>query len=203
MRITEAGVALSREQSVAARRRHIVLVTIDLLAERGYLGTSFDGIVKRAGLSSKRMITYHFETKDQLYAEVVAAVSEAAATFMSPFIGEQTTAREKLRAYITANIKFIAEFPAHVRALQEIAFHGSSVPVAEDMTEAALSRLVHAFQEGQRAGEFRSFDPKVMAVTVRAAIDAAAGRIQAGDDPAGYAEELATLVDRATTAPSP
>jgi AcrR family transcriptional regulator len=200
MRITEHGAALSRAESAAARRRQIVAATIELLGERGYAGTSFDGIVKLAGLSSKRMITYHFDTKDQLYAAVVTEVAEVAAAFMSPLIGQEETFRQKLRTYVVSNIRFIAEFPAHVRAVREIAFHSTADRAVSGLTDPALARLVEGLVDGQRAGEFREFDPQVMAITVRAAIDAATEHLRAGADPADYAAELATLLDRATSA---
>ena len=49
---------------------------------------------------------------------------------------------------------------------------------------------------GQAAGEFRSFDPDVMAVTLRAAIDAAASTPDL--DPHAYGAELVALFARAT-----
>jgi AcrR family transcriptional regulator len=200
MRITEHGKALSREESAAARRRQILAATIEELAERGYAGTSFDGIVKRAGLSSKRMITYHFDTKDLLYAAVVAEVAQVAAGFMSPLIGREPTVREKLRTYVVSNIRFIAEFPEHVRAVREIAFHSPADDAVSGLTDPALARLVAGFEEGQANGELRTFDPVVMAVTVRAAIDAATEQLRTGTDPARYATELAEMIDRATRA---
>jgi AcrR family transcriptional regulator len=201
MRITGERSGRSRGAASAGRREQIVTATIQMLAAHGYVGTSFDSVVAHAGLSSKRLITYHFQTKEQLYEDVIAQVARTAADFMTPLIGLQATRRDRLRAYITANIQFIAEFPEHVRALQEIAAHLPRVSAARTMTDEALDRLVDAFVDGQRAGEFRSFDPFVMAVSLRASIDAAAGRLQHGADPTPYAEELATAFDLATRSP--
>jgi hypothetical protein len=47
---------------------------------------------------------------------------------------------------------------------------GTPLVRTEDVDDA-VSRLTTLFREGQEAREFRSFDPVVMAVTVRAAID--------------------------------
>jgi AcrR family transcriptional regulator len=200
MRITNDRSGRSRGTASADRREQIVTATIQMLATHGYVGTSFDSVVAHAGLSSKRLITYHFQTKEQLYEDVIAQIARTAADFMTPLIGMHTTRRNRLRAYITANIQFIAEFPEHVWALQEIVAHLPRVSAARAMTDEALDRLVDAFLDGQRAGEFRAFDPLVMAVSLRASIDAAAGRLQHGADPAPYAQELATAFDLATSA---
>jgi AcrR family transcriptional regulator len=201
MRMTGVRSGRPRRATSVGRREQIVTATIQMLAAHGYVGASFDSVVAHAGLSSKRLITYHFQTKERLYEDVIAQVARTAADFMTPLIGQHASRRDRLRAYITANIQFISEFPEHVRASQEIVAHLPRVPAARAMTDDALDRLVAAFVDGQRAGEFRSFDPLVMAVSLRASIDAAAGRLQHGADPAPYAQELATAFDLATSAP--
>ncbi|GAA3575890.1 TetR/AcrR family transcriptional regulator [Kribbella ginsengisoli] len=187
-----------RAGSTAARREQIVGATIGVLAERGYAGTSFDAICEAAGLSSKRLISYHFQTKEELLAEVLRQVTEDAAAFMRPTLDAATGPAELLAAYITSNIGFIAAQADHVRAVQQIVFGAGPMPSEE--SDGAVVRLVALFDEGQRAGAFRTFDSLLMAVTLRGAIDVAAGRLVAGADPKAYARELTEIFDRATRA---
>ncbi|GAA1599519.1 TetR family transcriptional regulator [Kribbella hippodromi] len=193
MRINQAT---DRERSTAARREQIVAATIKVLAERGYGATSYDAICEVAGLSSKRLISYHFSTKDDLLAEVLHRVTTDAAAVMRPAIEAATGADGKLAAYIRSNVEFIAAHPAHIRAVQQIVYGGAPVPTEE--ADAAVSRLNRLFDEGQRTGVFRKFDTLLMAYTVRAAIDASAGRLIAGADPENCATELAETFHRAT-----
>jgi hypothetical protein len=58
--------------------------------------------------------------------------------------------------------------------------------------------LVALFEAGQQAGVFRRFDSALMAVILRAAIDAVAGRLVGGAGPADCARELIETFDRAT-----
>src|SRR3954471_687454 len=111
MRITQAG-------STAARRDQIVAATIGVLAERGYAATSYDAICVAAGLSSKRLISYHFTSKDELLAEVLHRVTTDAGEYMRPAIGAAAGPAAKLAAYIRSNVEFIAAKPDHVRAVQ-------------------------------------------------------------------------------------
>ncbi|HWD79303.1 MAG TPA: TetR/AcrR family transcriptional regulator [Kribbella sp.] len=183
-----------RTRSTAARRDQIVAATIAVLARRGYAATSYDAICEQAGLSSKRLISYHFSTKDELLAEVLRRVTTDAAERMRPAIEAEPRPDGKLAAYIRSNIQFIADHPEHVRAVQQIVY--AAVPTEE--ADAAVTRLAVLFEEGQRAGAFRTFDPTLMAHTVRAAIDAAANRLVAGADPSHYADELTELFHQAT-----
>ena len=68
--------------ATAARREQITRTTIALLAERGHQATTFEAICKEAGLSSKRLITYHFSSKDELFAAVAGQVVADSETYM-------------------------------------------------------------------------------------------------------------------------
>lgn len=66
--------------------------------------------------------------------------------------------------------------------------------------EWILTSLEALLRQGQENGEFTDFDLRVMAVTIRRAIDAVAPLLAADPnlDTDSYARELATLFDRAT-----
>ncbi|MEV0717114.1 TetR/AcrR family transcriptional regulator [Asanoa sp. NPDC050611] len=186
--------------TAAARRAQIVTAAIDTIAELGYGNASFARIAKRAGISSTRLISYHFDDKAELVRAVTGAVLSEAAEHMGKRLRAGGTPTELLAAYIESNLEFIAEHPTAIRAVMEIAANartddGAPLVRAEDVDDP-IARLVTLFRAGQEAGEFRSFDPVVMAVTLRAAIDAAAGRPDL--DAHGYAAELVALFTRAT-----
>ena len=186
--------------TASARRAQIITAAIDTIAELGYGNASFARIAKRAGISSTRLISYHFDDKAELVRAVVGAVLAEAAGYMGERLRAAGGSRTGLlAAYIESNLAFIAEHPTAIRAVIEISANAR----AEDGTplvqpadvDDPLERLVTLFREGQQAGEFRVFDPAVMAVTLRAAIDAAASRPAL--DPHDYAAELVALFTRA------
>jgi AcrR family transcriptional regulator len=198
MRINQAG---DRAGSTAARRDQIVGATIGVLAERGYTAASYDAICAAAGLSSKRLISYHFTSKDELLAEVLHRVTTDAGEYMGPIIEAADGPAAKLAAYLRANIEFIAAKPDHVRAVQQIVL--SQAPVPEEEADGAIARLIGLFDLGQRSGDFRTFDSALMAATLRAAIDAAANRLVGGADAGHCADELIEIFHRATRAETP
>ncbi|GIF48267.1 TetR family transcriptional regulator [Asanoa ferruginea] len=176
------------------------MAAIDTIAELGYGNASFARIAKRAGISSTRLISYHFDDKAELVRAVVGAVLAEAADYMGKRLRAGGTRPELLATYIESNLEFIAEHPTAIRAVNEIAANaraddGTSLVRLEDVDDP-VSRLATLFREGQEAGDFRPFDPVVMAVTLRAAIDAAAARPDL--DPHAYAAELVALFSLAT-----
>ncbi|MFF4157756.1 TetR/AcrR family transcriptional regulator [Streptomyces sp. NPDC001678] len=200
----EAEGTSSRTFTEAARRAQIVGAAIEVIAEVGYAKATFTRIAERAGLSSTGMISYHFAGKDDLMREVVAEVFRVADGYMIPRIEAQTTASGRLRAFIESNIELIGEFPKHLPAVVEVM--GNVRGEDSSMREfcAAMDSLVdthtHLFREAQKAGEFGEFDPRVMAVALRGAIDGVVSR--AAKDPdfdaVACGRELADLFDRAT-----
>lgn len=190
------GTASTRREATAARKLQITRAAIALLAEHGYQATTFEAICRTAGLSSKRLITYHFTSKDDLMAAVAAQVVVDAEAFMRPTLDAATGARELLAAAIRSNVAFIAGHPAELRALQQIIVNGDQAWDREH--DDSVRRLAGLLSDGQRTGAFRTFDPYVMAAALRASIDSAYGAIAAGVDPEVCADELVALFDRAT-----
>ncbi|WP_328393116.1 TetR/AcrR family transcriptional regulator [Nocardia sp. NBC_00416] len=191
-------VTTDRRAATAARRRQITRTAVALLAELGYQATTFEAICNRAGLSSKRVITYHFATKDELFAAVADQIVTDADAHMRTALEASTGVRRLLAAVIRANVAFIADHLPQVRALQQILLNGGH-GVWERHHVESLSRLTGLFVEGQRTGAFRSFDPQVMAAALRASIDSVVPLLCAGLDPELCGNELVELFDRATS----
>ncbi|GAB2942668.1 TetR/AcrR family transcriptional regulator [Nonomuraea fastidiosa] len=187
----------TREAATAARREQITRTAIALLAERGYQATTFEAIRTEAGLSSKRLITYHFSGKDELFAAVAEQIVADSEQYMQAALSGVTGPRELLAAVIRANVRFIAEHPREVAALRQILINGG-LRDYERYDIDSRERLARLLDEGQRAGDFRPFDERIMAAALRASIDAVAPLIAAGVDPELCAEELVEHFDRST-----
>lgn len=188
----------------AARRTQIVDAAIEVIADQGYRNASFAKIAKQAGLSSTGMISYHFRGKGDLMREVVNHIMGVATEFVIAELAPVQGHRERLRAYFAANLALTARYPKHMRAISNIGVNaGQDDPHLYgliDQLEAGADTQIERIRDGQRAGAFRDFDPVVMVMAIRSAMDAAIAR--AGTDPsfdsAACARELADLFDRAT-----
>jgi TetR/AcrR family transcriptional regulator, fatty acid metabolism regulator protein len=188
----------------AARRAQIIAAAIDTIAEAGYGQASLARIAERAG-TSKGVISYHFAGKDDLIREVVAEVLAKGEAYMIPRVLSESSGPGMLRAYIESNLAFMREHRNHVVAILEIFLNARGEDgralldeKSLDFTVTSLHQLLAHFQA---AGDFRpDFDPQVMAVAIRGAIDQVPPRLARDRslDVDRYAGELAALFDRAT-----
>jgi AcrR family transcriptional regulator len=183
-----------------ARRAQILDAAIETIAELGYANASFGRIAKRAELSSTGMISYYFDGKDELDGEVIATVLATASAFVGPRIAAAPGHRERLGAYIRANLDFVAAYPAQTLALVQVV-------TASNYRAPGVGQFVDAFEQvadqlraGQRAGELGDFDADVIAIAIRGAIDAMVGRFTRDRDTdlAAAGRELAEAFDRCT-----
>lgn len=185
-----------------ARRAQIVESAIEVLAEAGYRNASLARIAEHAGIS-KGVISYHFEGKRDLMDEVKTSIMGRIEAFLEPLMGAETTAAGALNTYISGSLQYLGDNRSHVLALEEIFFMNVSQagrrPDYESVLEPAFQMLEEIFDRGQRNGEFRDFDTRVMAVTVQLAIEGAS--MQLISDPKTdlehYGAELVRLFERA------
>lgn len=186
-----------------ARRAQIIEVATETIATLGYAQASLAQIATRAGIS-KGVITYYFASKEQLIGQVVEGMYKEAVAFMGPQIAAETTAAARLRAYLRSNIAYIAAHRLQMTAVIDIVRNARTedgrLRYHPGKEEADLAALEAMLRQGQDEGAFLAFDRRVMAVTIRGAIDGTARFILANPttEADSYAQELVTLFDRAT-----
>jgi AcrR family transcriptional regulator len=186
------------------RRAQIVAATIQVVADEGYAQASFARIAERAGLSSTRLISYHFAGKAELVSAVVQHVVDAIGDEVGRRVREQHSAADRLRAYLEGVVDFTDGHRAEMATLLQILLSGA-FPAGAGADEAAPGHLVALLRQGQADGEFRDFDPTVMALAVQRSVEALPFALQ-GDpdlDCAAFAAELVTLFELATRRTGP
>ena len=198
------GQESTRTFTETARRAQIVAAAIETIAELGYGQASLARIAETAG-TSKGVIIYHFGGKDELMRELVAEVVARGVAYMEPQIDAEPTGAGKLRAYIESNLAFMGENRNHMVAIFEIALNARAADGSrlydvsvQDAGVAALEQLLAYFQG---TGEFRAgFDPHVMAMAIRAAINAVPAQLARDPalDVAHHAREIADMFHIAT-----
>jgi AcrR family transcriptional regulator len=193
----------SRSFIETARRAQIIECAVETIAELGFAQTSLAKIAKRAGISTG-VISYYFAGKDDLIAEVVAHVYAVGEAFIRAGVGEPTSHRLALRAFIEASVAYVAAYPRNTMAVMNIIRAGRTEQGAQrfDPTVGLVRRdaVTRICEGGQRAGEFRAFDIAVMRTTLIEALDAVPPELMANPqlDLAAYGRELAELFDHAT-----
>jgi AcrR family transcriptional regulator len=195
----------SRTFTETARRAQIMAAAIDTIAELGYGQASLARIAEAAD-TSKGVIIYHFGGKDELIRELLQELIARAGEYMRPRIEAEQTGAGMLRAFIESNLAFMAENRNHVTATIEIALNARTADGSQifgrRFNDAAVASVAEMLTHFQGTGEFRAdFDPQVMAMAVRAAIDTVGPRLIRDPelDIAHHARELASLFVRAAS----
>ncbi|MGE3073274.1 MAG: TetR/AcrR family transcriptional regulator [Dehalococcoidia bacterium] len=164
----------------AARKAQIIDATIEVIAELGFANASLAQIAKRAGIS-KGVIGYYFPSKDDLVRAAVEAFYLTGHEEMMADVQKATTPTEMLRLYIRHNIGYIDRNRQATKVMGEIIQNfrtpsGELVYKPED-AEPMVAGTAALFDWGQNTGEFRKHDSRVLAVMLRAAMDAFAGQL--------------------------
>jgi AcrR family transcriptional regulator len=186
----------------AARRAQIVRSAIETIADLGFTNASLAEIARRAGIS-KSVISYHFESKEELVEQVVAQVFEEAVSMVVPRLQAEPTAAGKVRAYIEARVGHLATHREQMAALFHIwtsfRTQDGKLRLDETTAEPTLQAIEEILRLGQAQGEFREFSTRVMAVAIRQAIDGVVlqSMVNPQLDLDLFARELAGLFDRA------
>jgi AcrR family transcriptional regulator len=189
-----------------ARRAQIVQAAIDVIAEVGYARASLARIGARIGIS-KGLIGYHFAGKDDLIKQVALEILEQGKAYMRPrILAEASTGSGFLRAYIESNLAFMREHRNHMVAIVEIARGGLTADGQQrfygdaDVDQAVQILEQHLARFQCEGGLSPDFDPRVMAVAIRAAIDAVPRRLAHDPDldVDSYAKGIANLFHLAT-----
>jgi len=155
-----------------ARRRQIIEAAIEVLAASGYEYASLERIALRAGIS-RGLISYHFAGRDELMAAVVARAYEDGAAYMGPRIKAAKTPTEMLLAYLQTNVEFMRDHRNQMLALLAVRRAGNPAALRRSLSGLgqALGPIEKILRWGQEAGDFRDFDPHVMAMAIRNVID--------------------------------
>jgi AcrR family transcriptional regulator len=201
--IPKSAPAEKRSLAETTRRAQIVDCAIETIAALGFAQASVDQIARRVGVS-KGVITYHFPTKEEIIDAVVAKVTAAARTYMEPRILAETSAAGRLRAYIESDLEFIDANRRALIALVEIAMNArradGNLVIGTEILAERVANLEELLRAGQRAGEFRRFNTRTMALTIIQAIDGVPLLLarEPDLDVRLHAKELATVFDLAT-----
>ncbi len=188
-----------RSVTATARRSQIVTATIEVIAELGYGQASFARIAERAELSSTRLISYHFAGRDELIRAVADDVIASIGEYIAQRIGAETSAAGMLRAYIEGMVEFTATHRGRMKALLEV-FLGGGLHYDASTDQDVISHVETILRQGQAGGEFRAFDPRVMATAVQRAVEGLPFLLESVPDLdcASYGRELVTLFELGT-----
>ena len=180
---------------------------IEAIVEVGYQGASVAEVARRAGVS-KGVVTYHFAAKDDLIWAVVSRVFDSVAEHLRSRLSG-TTAEAFVADYIGAWVEYYRTHTPYMLAMREIwsSFRDESgrQRLGSEVGADELAMVESALELGQERGCRGKFSARVMAVTMKGALDRLLGQLAADPslDLETYGAEIIALFERATQPVAP
>ena len=193
-----------RSHAAVARRAQIIDAAVVTLAELGYQGASFVEITKRAGLSSTRLISYHFDDRDDLMARVASQVIGELGCAVESKVRAADSPAAAVHAYIEANLTYMDSHRVEMAALTALLSAGA-LSVSAEQGSAGVEALTMIIDAGRRAGQFRDVDSAVAATVVQRAVEGVPLllRDRPDADLIGHAQQLVGFFDAALARTAP
>ncbi|HTU76638.1 MAG TPA: TetR/AcrR family transcriptional regulator [Trebonia sp.] len=185
-----------------ARRAQLVGCAIDALAEVGYQQTSVAEVARRAGVS-KGVVTYYFPARDELVWAVVSAVFASIAEHVGSRLEDVPPGRF-VASYLQAWVDYYRAFRREMLAIAEIWTSFRDASGRPHLGASTLGRemtlIETALAAGQAEGTLGDFSTRVMAVTLKSALDGLLAQLALEPelDLDAYRDDLIALFDRAT-----
>jgi len=191
----------------SARRAQIIAAAIEVIAEIGWAQTSIRKIADRVGVAMSAVL-YHFGTKDNLVEAIVEDMYRTALSVVGPAVDPESTAPNKLAAYIRSSIAYFDTHRSHLTALTQLST--SYLPgdgrrfeelglTPELQHELAVLDPTPILAAGQENRELGDFPVTSMALALRGAVNAVVEKILRDPDfdAHAYGEDLVVIFGRA------
>jgi AcrR family transcriptional regulator len=162
----------TRAADSEATKANILDVARQEFADKGLSGARIDEIAERTN-TSKRMIYYHFASKEGLYRAVLEEAYTRIRTTETALPMEDMSAEEALKANIRLTFDYHHEHPEFVRlVMNENMHHGAfikDVAGIKRRNESVIRALGEIIEKGRDEGVFRDeLDPIDLHMTISA-----------------------------------
>jgi AcrR family transcriptional regulator len=160
------------------RRPQILATAVELLREKGLWEVRIADVAKRAGISPTSVV-YYFGTKDQLFAQAIAAADDAFYESLVPELEQLDSAAQRLGRLVqdssTSDWVLWIDLWAYSRR------HPESVRAQRRFHDRWRERIADVIRLGISRREFRSVDPVEVALRLAALTDGLAVHMVLGD----------------------
>jgi AcrR family transcriptional regulator len=145
--------------------RRLIQAGRKLFATRGFDGTSVRALTAEAG-TNLGAVTYHFESKEELYRRVLEEVIGPIRDHAEMLRGMPLSAPQRLEFFIRGMFQHLRENPDMPRFfVQEVVLGEEPAPPILETLRVVVTVLTGIVQEGQAVGTLRAGDPVLMALS--------------------------------------
>ena len=164
--------ASERVNDTASPEQDILDVATREFAEKGFAGARVDAIAESTR-TSKRMIYYHFDSKEGLYLAVLENAYRRIRRIEQALELDGLAPEKALRRLVEFTFDYHVDNPDFVRlVMNENMLHGAYLANSQDIesvNRSAIDSLVAVYERGRKAGVFRKgIDPVDLHMSISA-----------------------------------
>lgn len=155
-----------------AKARDILAATLHAVQEHGLAGFSMEAVARRAGVAAGTLYVYHASKEallDALYLATKRALVEAV------FRDEGLPVRPAFLRMCTAYLDYIADHPAEIAFLRQMAGSKQISPATRAATEGGTRPLVELLERGKRELLLKDLETELMIAFLQATVQELSG----------------------------
>jgi AcrR family transcriptional regulator len=162
----------------AVRRPQILAAAVELVREKGLSDIRISDVARRAGVSPASVV-YYFGTKDQLFAQAIAAADDAFYDTLVPELERLPSALERLVCLIvrSSTSDWLLWMDLWIYARR----HPETAPAQRRFHRRWRGALADVIRDGVQAGEWEVSDVEGTAMRLAAVTDGLAVHMVLGD----------------------
>ena len=161
--------AARRQRNAEQSRKDILKAAEEQFGEKGFYGARVDEIAKASGLN-KNMLYIYFESKEELYLNVLKAIYRRIEDAEQALLEKQLSGKALIEATISAYFDFLKENSAFVNiVMSENLLHAQFMKQlpSEYIERKTLQEMARRIRESCDQGEFRKdLDEKQFVLTM-------------------------------------
>ena len=183
------------------RKQHIVATCYELLSRESHGSVTLTRIAEEAGVS-KGMLTYYFDSKDQLFVETIGYFLTLQVKAIGDLSSSDLTTEERLRQLVEAVLPGRAELEQEIRFMVEVwSFAKTRPDVLDKMRLAYLafrSECAAMVERGVQEGVVSAADADWIHLVIHALLDGMSFQLVIDPelDVASVRQRLITLLER-------
>jgi AcrR family transcriptional regulator len=167
-----------RRRLDAVRRPQILATAVELVREKGLWNVRIADVARRAGISPTSVV-YYFGTKDQLFAQTIAAADDAFYESLAPELEALERGTERMAWLIvrSSTSDWLLWMDLWVYARR----HPETAEAQRRFHHRWRTTIADVIRDGQARGEFKAIDADEVAQRLSALTDGLAVHMVLGD----------------------
>ena len=164
-----------KEREILRHREEILEAAISLFSSKGFHNVSMQDIASESEFGVGTLYKF-FESKEQLFVELMKSGIEKIGQLLIPILDSNQEEQEKLSGFIHAHVDIVEDNVDFIKLyVSQYGMNTSANPMLKDISvlkTTISTKLEGIIETGMQKQVFRRVDPEIVALSLRATLEA-------------------------------